>query len=289
VDHGLAWYARFLGTAARLITVHDLIPLLIMNGKLEMAPIPRKRVPILRESMRQIRAADHLVAVSSNTADCLRRELDIPANRITVIHNFVDPEFRPLLAPELALVRRKFFGDAEHAVIHVGKHSAYKNRIGSLRAFARVLREVPGARMFLVHGAPDPEEAAFLKEAGCEYAVRFLGALSLPELRRFYGAADVLIFPSIYEGFGWPPVEAMACGCPVVSTPCGSLGEVVADAALVVADPHNHAGLADAAISVLRDAALRRELRERGFKNAERFRPYRMLEHATEVYRRMLN
>jgi glycosyltransferase involved in cell wall biosynthesis len=231
---------------------------------------------------------DHLVSVSEHTASCLVGELGIPAARITVVHNFVDDCFRPLSAEDRPRVRERWFGTAEHVVIHVGKPSAYKNRIGALKAFALLRRRLPEARMFLVHRAPDTEESAFLKESGCEGAVRFFPPVSKSELVEFYCAADVLVFPSLYEGFGWPPLEAMACGCPVVCTTRASLREVAGDAALTVEDPHDRAALAEALHCVLTDANTARDLRGRGLRRAKQFAPMVALAKVAEVYRSLV-
>lgn len=288
VDQGLTWYATFLPRVRRLATVSDLIAYLTCRGKLPFGPLPARRRPLVWESARQIRQMDHLISVSAYTADCLVRELEIPAARITVVHHHVDPCFSPLPAGERRRARERWFPAAEYAIIHVGSASAYKNRIGALRAFAVLLAQVPEARMFLVHGPPQGEELKFLEEAGCAGAVRFLPPLSRPQLREFFGAADALIFPSVSEGFGWPPLEAMACGCPVVSTTPASLREVVGDAALTVDDPHDCRALAAALASVLKDPGTARDLRERGLARAQQFAPSRVLAQMAEVYRSLV-
>jgi glycosyltransferase involved in cell wall biosynthesis len=285
VDQGLTWYAAFLPRCRRVATVNDLIAYLACCGKLVLDRLPVRRRPLVWASARQIRKMDHVISVSRYTADCLVRELGIPAARITVVHHHVDPCFSPLSADERRRARRRWFDSTEAAIIHVGNASAYKNRIGALKTFAVLLAKMPEARMFLVHGPPQDEERKFLTESGCARAVRFLAPLSRPELREFYGAADALIFPSVYEGFGWPPLEAMACGCPVVSTTRTSLKEVVGDAALTVDDPHDYRALAGALSALLQDSHTARDLRGRGLARAQQFAPSRALAQIAEVYR----
>lgn len=139
--------------------------------------------------------------------------------------------------------------------------------------------------MFLVHGSPTADETAFLGECESRTAIRFLPAISRSELREFYGAADAMIFPSLYEGFGWPPLEAMACGCPVVCTKRGSLKEVVGNAAVTVEDPHDHSSMAAALRTILTDASSHRDLRSRGFARAKKYAPEKLLGQMAAVYK----
>ena len=285
MDQGLAWYSTFLKKGRRLITVHDLIAYMTVKGLLNLSAIPHRRRLLVSECIRNIRSADHIVSVSECTAAGLVSLLGIPARKITVVSNVLESDFSSLSADQRIVARAKWFPDADYAVIHVGKSSSYKNRIGALRAFDKLHKTLPGARMFLVHGNPDQEEARFLNESSSRGAVQFLPNLTRPDLREFYGAADVLIFPSLYEGFGWPPLEAMACGCPVVCTTRGSLGEVVGDAALTVQDPHDHASLANALRMILLEDSLVRDLRSRGLDRVKMFAPTKLLGQMAEVYR----
>jgi glycosyltransferase involved in cell wall biosynthesis len=231
---------------------------------------------------------DHLISASRHTADCLMRELQISSERITIVHNHLDESFRPLDGADRASARRRWFGDAEYVVLHVGGAAAYKNRIGALRAFVALHADLRGARMFLVHGPPVPEESAILKQSNTSAAITFLPMLSHAELVEVYGAADVFVFPSLYEGFGWPPLEAMACGCPVVSSTRASLAEVVGDAALTVDDPHDFRGLAFQMRDILKNPGTAKDLRERGYHRAQLFKPAVAAARISEIYRRLL-
>ncbi len=287
VDQGLMWYARFLRGGRILGSVHDLIAHLTIQGKLDLEPPPAKRKIIIRESIRQLCRLERIISISQHTADLLVREFQIPAQRIVVVHNHLDPVFTPMNEPERAVARQRFFGSSEYVVIHVGKASSYKNRLGALKAFDLLRQRLPAARMFLVHGPPNAQEAEFVAESGCANAVSFLPSISNEDLRQFYGAADVLIFPSFYEGFGWPPLEAMGCGCPVVSTTCASLAEVVGGAALTLDDPNDHQRIADLAYSILTETTTATDLRDRGRARAKLFAPEIALNRVAEVYRSM--
>jgi glycosyltransferase involved in cell wall biosynthesis len=285
VDQGLFWYGRFLRSGRRLGTVHDLIAYLISSGSLDFAAPSLKRNVLVRENTRQLRQMDHLISVSQFTADCLMRELGVSAARITVVPNHVDERFAPSGEAESAESRRKWFGDAEHAVIHVGRPLPYKNRLGAIQAFALLLQRLPGARMFLINGACTENERTFIEGGPHSAAIRFIPAVTADELRGIYGAADALIFPSFYEGFGWPPLEAMACGCPVVSSTRASLREVVGDAALTVEDPNDHRRLADLLFELLTSRSTASDFRERGLARARLFTAERALGDVAGVYR----
>jgi glycosyltransferase involved in cell wall biosynthesis len=286
VDQGLLWYGKFLRSGRRLGTVHDLIRFL-PKEQLPFAPVSLRADRISRECIRQLGMLDHIISVSRFTADCLVREMQTPASRITVIPNHVDSRFAPPLEEERSQNRRKWFGEAEYAVIHVGRPLQYKNRSGAIRAFALLRERLPGARMFLINGASTEEERKIIGNGSERGAYRFIPAVGDDELKEIYGAADVLVFPSYYEGFGWPPAEAMACGCPVVSSTRASLREVVGDAALTVEDPDDHERIAALLYEVLSDSATSSQLREKGLERALLFAPEKALKAVAAVYREL--
>jgi glycosyltransferase involved in cell wall biosynthesis len=265
-----------------------LIAHLTCHGKLAFGTIPIRRKLLVWECVRQLLRMEHLISTSRHTADSLMREFEIPSERITVVHNHLDESFAPPDSVDRASARQRWFGDAEYVVLHVGGPAAYKNRIGALRAFSTLHADLFGARMFLVHGPLVPEESGFLKQSGVASAVNVLPRLSHAELIEVYGAADVFVFPSLYEGFGWPPLEAMACGCPVVSSTRASLAEVVGDAALTVNNPHDDRALAFQMREILKNPVTARDLRDRGYKRAQLFKPAIAAARISEIYRRLL-
>jgi glycosyltransferase involved in cell wall biosynthesis len=289
MDQGLAWYGGYLKGGRRLITVHDLITYLTWTGKLDFEKISSRRALLLQKCIGEIVKADHIISVSEHTADCLVNELHIPRRNITVIPNYVSQAYSPLTPSERKEARNRRYGLAEYVVIHVGKAFAYKNRMGALRSFALLHKSLAGAEMYLVSDPATPEEMAFVKQTDCASAFHFLSGIAQSDLRELYGSADAMIFPSRYEGFGLPPLEAMACGCPVVATSRPALGEVVRDAALTVDDPEDHRALAAHLEAILTNPALARDLRQRGFERVRGFTPEVMLGRMAAVYRALLD
>lgn len=285
VDQGLFWYARFLRGGKRVGTVHDLIAYFVSSGTLPLGRSSWRTSLLLRENINQLKRLDHAISVSEFTAHCLIREQLLPPDRVTVVHNHVDSRFTPPCNETRKKDRNKWFPGEEFAVIHVGRPLIYKNRLGAIRAFALLHQRMPSARMSLVNGACTDEERSFIAEARLGETIRFIPAVTNDELREIYGAADALIFPSYYEGFGWPPVEAMACGCPVVSSTRASLREVVGDAALTVEDPDDHQLLASHLTDILTSTAMANDLRARGLARVRRFSPEAALTRVTDVYR----
>ncbi|NTU80748.1 MAG: glycosyltransferase family 4 protein [Chloroflexales bacterium] len=216
------------------------------------------------------RRATRILAVSEHTKREVVGILGVPAERVVVTPNAARAHFRPPEPAALAAFRAAK-GLPERFVFYVGTLEPRKNLTTLLEAYAEVARrhDVP----LLVGGGKGwLYDAVFkrLEELGLRERVRFVGYIEEDELPLWYAAATVFVFPSIYEGFGMPPLEAMACGTPVVTSNSSSLPEVVGEAGLMVS-PYDPAAFAEAIDRVLGDADLRHELRARGLARARSF------------------
>jgi glycosyltransferase involved in cell wall biosynthesis len=285
VDQSIAWYRPFIATGRIVVTVHDLINIMMMHGQLDLGRVPRLRSFKMMMCIQQMRKADALVCVSTNTADCVRRELGVPSHKVHVIHNIIASDFHPASPQERNQLRYELFGKAEFVILHVGKPSHYKNRIGVMEIFRRIRQRFPECKLAITGAPLTKAEVAVLADTSLLNAVSVHLPAKREQIRNLYCASDLLLFPSLYEGFGWPPIEAMACDCPVVSSSCGSLSEVVGQGGVLIRNPHDHDAFVDAACNILRDSVLRRTLIMTGRTNALRFAKHMVLPKLADVYR----
>lgn len=217
-----------------------------------------------------VRRAARILVVSEHTRREVIGLLGVAPERVVVTPNAVREHFRP---PDPAVLEtfRARKGLPEHFVLYVGTLEPRKNLTTLLEAYAEVAQR-QAAPLLVGGGKGWLYDAVFqrLEALGLRERVRFVGYLDEEELPLWYAAATVFVFPSIYEGFGMPPLEAMACGTPVVASNTSSLPEVVGDAGLTVS-PYDPAALAEAISRLLADADLRQELRERGLQQARAY------------------
>ena len=230
-------------------------------------------------SIREIARADRVVADSVRTRDDLVTRAGVSPNPIRVIH--------PALRPDvLSALRESPLSDGpsrDPFILHVGNDGFYKNRAGVVRIVAEVRRHVPVRVVFA--GAPGSDELMrVIHELGLTASVEFVADPSLRDLAKLYRSASLLLFPSIYEGFGWPPLEAMAASCPVVTSNAASLPEVVGDAALT-ASPDDVSGLAGQCLRILTNRDIANDLRRRGERRIEAFSIEEMGRSLLTVYR----
>jgi glycosyltransferase involved in cell wall biosynthesis len=213
-----------------------------------------------------------VIAVSHATRDDLRSYLGARVDVVNVVPMAVDASlFRPPgEAGRVAARARLGLPDAARILLHVGSCDHYKNVDGVLRVVEDVRRRLPDTLLVKV-GAPfPPSDLARIEALDLRAATVHLGHLAPGALIDAYHAADALLFPSLYEGFGLPVLEAMACGTPVVTTDAGGLADVVGNAAVVCA-PTDLPGMAEAVVRVLGSAAERLRLAERGLARAREF------------------
>ena len=273
----------FVKRSAFVSTVHDLIPL-----RFPALTPWRYRMAFRLLIRRAIRVADRIIAVSESTRRDLIELLHAPVERIRVIHEAVDDRFRPLGNQEILAALRLRYSLPHRFLLFVGLLEPKKNLSGLLQAIACLRRAgrwpsdlrlvVVGDQGWAVGNLPQ-----LVGVLGLEGIVRFLGYVPDSDLPSLYGAAEAFVFPSLYEGFGLPVVEAMACGTPVVASNRGSLPEVAGDAALLL-EPDEPEGLAEGIYQVITDPALREEYRQRGLQRARAFSWRRAAEATLTVY-----
>ena len=267
-----------------VVTVHDLVRLAFPH-----APEDRMSAVGLALDRRGIRKATHVICVSEVTKKDLMQYLAVAEAKITVIYNGIDHSiFKP------SPVNDGRF--SAPYVLYVGSERPRKNLVCLLRAFAAIKDRGPrfaSLRLLKVGSAGRSEEfrTATLDEArrlGIDRDIDFVDHVSDQDLAVVYSNAVALVYPSLYEGFGLPVVEAMASGCPVVASNVSSLPEVAGSAALLV-DPNDPAGFAEALHSVILDRDLRTRLRGDGLRRARDFSWDNTASVTYAVYERLLD
>jgi glycosyltransferase involved in cell wall biosynthesis len=272
---------------ALVATIHDLAPFHV-SGKYDAARMFYGKVVVRHLARRQ----DAIIAISTNTARDVERFFGIPMARQTVVLNGIDHgRFSPGNPAEARLQAAARWELKTPFFLYVSRleHPA-KNHVRLLEAF-NAFKAATGSPWLMVLGGSDWHGAESIHAAAqaspFRADIRFLGFVADADLPTLYRAAEAFVYPSLFEGFGFPPVEAMACGCPVISSARGSLAEVVGQAAMLV-DPENVADMAKALELVASNAARRSELVSAGFENARRFDWRRNARTVLGVYDRAL-
>jgi glycosyltransferase involved in cell wall biosynthesis len=251
--------------------------------------LPRNRHFLRIMVPRFLRRAERVIVVSEHTRSDAIRFYGLDPERIDVIPEGVDARFsRDMDEGTISAVRRKYRAP-ERFILHVGTIQPRKNLTTLLDAFAIVRASHPdvglviaGAKGWLYEGFFDR-----LRRSGLEEHVTLTGQVPDEDLPGLYRSAEVFAYPSVYEGFGLPPLEAMACGVPVVSSNASSLPEVVGDAGTLL-DPLDVGGWVRALDALLRDPVLRAGSAARGVARASQFSWDRAAERTLEVYRSVL-
>jgi glycosyltransferase involved in cell wall biosynthesis len=266
------------GSFGKIATIHE-VPWLERHRAVE----PARRVWLFLN----VRYARRIIAVSERTRANILRLYPDAKEKVVVVHHGVDARFKPSVD-----------GEAREAALHplgmpdlpyllfVGVPRKKKCLDVLLAAFARIPSDVRGDTQLVLAGVRNPKESGLeskTKELGITDRVRFPGYVSDDDLVRLYQHATALVFPSRFEGFGLPPLEAMACGTPVITSTGGAIPEVVGDAALLV-QPRDVQQLANAIGRVLGNEKLRASLRRRGLERVQNFSWHRAALQILDLY-----
>lgn len=280
IDGSLAFVAEGLPADKTVITSHDIIPWLQAQGEFAVpAPGFAARAVIAR-SLRQMGRVGHVMCDSESTQRDLARATG-GATHSEVVPLALEPAF-------FQHADRKPKADGrEHRILHIGNNGFYKNRPAVLKIFAMIRDSLPeghSIRLTMIGPPPTPELIQTCEAEGISDLVDFRVDCSDEEILSHYLESDLLIFPSIYEGFGWPPLEAMAAGCLVVASDAGSLPEVTGPSPTAAHD--DFAAMAGECVRLLTDPDAAAALRAQSIEFVERFQVRDFATRLAAVYRK---
>jgi glycosyltransferase involved in cell wall biosynthesis len=272
------------GRQRAVITIHDLTFLhypdfltaeshRYYNGQIEAA----------------VRRADHIMADSNATRTDILDLLGVPPEKVTTVLLGISDHFQPA-PPEAVAGLRKTYQLGSGYILFVGTLEPRKNIDGLLRAYTMLRADLPDAPPLVIAGQRGwlyEQLFALGEELGVAPHVTWLEGVPYDDLPALYSGAALLCLPSYYEGFGFPPLEAMACGTPAVVADRASLPEVVGDAGLLI-EPDDPASIADALERLLTDSTLHADLRQRGLARVISFDWVETAQQVLSVYRRTL-
>lgn len=281
VVHSMAFVTPVLNPCTAVVTVYDL-SFMIYPQAFPLA----QRLYLQTQTRRSVRAARHVCTISESGRQDVHHYFGVPLDKISVIYPGVEAEFQPLPAAQIAAFRAAK-GLPETFLLHVGTLQPRKNIPILLEALAQTGR--PDLHLVLVGGKGWLYDEIFarVQALGLSQQVRFEGYVPDEELPLWYNTAVVLTFPSVYEGFGLPIVQALACGTPVIAADASAMPETVGEAGWLF-PPQDASALAERIITACDDSAQRAEKRAQGLVQAQRFSWRTAGQRTAEIYRHLL-
>jgi glycosyltransferase involved in cell wall biosynthesis len=273
-----------------IVTIHDVIPLRLLAYQ------PAGKVKAYMSLV--ARAAHHatmIITVSEHAKQDMIDAIKIPPERIRVIYEAAGDEYHPITDPQIQAAARQRYGIGERYIFYLGGLDQRKNVPQLIHAFAHLYAQIGDPDLQLVVSGnpdkqrgplfPDPRPVAADLGMSGQIIYRFIEDEDKPVL---YSGASLFVFPSLYEGFGLPPLEAMGCGAPVICSNRTSLPEVVGDAAISI-DPQDTRALVAAMYQVLTDQTLQADLRARSLRQAAQFSWLKTAQDTLAVYQEVYN
>jgi glycosyltransferase involved in cell wall biosynthesis len=278
----LAFLLQLFDLSPSVVTCYDLIPVSYY----------RNNSAYWHMNLRGLRKAGHIITISEFSKREIISLTGVAADRISVIHPGVDtscyyPDRNRSVLSQYAIT------DNDIVVMYLGSEEPRKNLALILKALYRLKKILPAVKLLKVGGSQMGGDRrsvlALIRELHLENEVIFTGKVTEPDLPAYYNAADLFVFPSLYEGFGLPPLEAMACGCPVITSDATSLPEVIGDAGILI-NPHDEEGFTGAMAGLLTDTggSERGSLVAKGLEQAKKFSWEVSARQTMDIYERVL-
>ena len=292
VIHVPYWSPPFKSPCPMVITIHDIIPLLLPEQRRSL--IHRVYTSI---TVAATQGASHIITDSNTSHDDIVANLQVADTQVHTVHLGTDDIYSPHQNPVAVKKVRTNYNLPDTYVLYLGGFQRHKNLRHLLAAWtwaepiasedcplviAGRLPKKPDGYMY--DNLPD-----IANELGINDTVRFIGEVKEEDKATLYQLASCFVFPSSYEGFGLPPLEAMACGVPVITTGSGALKEIVGDAAYLISDPVDARELGAAMISVIVDEKLASDLQERGLIQSSKFSWEQTVVDTLQIYRQAMS
>lgn len=269
-----------------IATVHDLIPYVMPDtcGKSYLDKFTEE-MPYIIES------CDKIITVSEYSKQDIIRYLGVPPEKIEVIYLAADSRFRKMQKDNAWDFLKKEYNYSNDYILYLGGFSPRKNVDGLLEAYKRIYEELPGYYELVLLGASKDNHYELKKKTedmGLRDRVVFAGYVPYEHLPYFYNCASLFVYPSLYEGFGLPPLEAMTCGTPTITTNVTSIPEVVQEGAVMI-NPYDIGELAGKMYELLSDLELREQLTEKALRRAYNFSWKKTAIETIKVYEKVYN
>ncbi|AXI24805.1 glycosyl transferase family 1 [Methanofervidicoccus sp. A16] len=279
---------KFKFNTKTIVTCLDIIPILYKknNGLIYAS--------FIKYSLKGMKKSDRIITISKHVKNDLVRHFSISEEKINVIYLGVNEHYKPIPENEIEKIKYKYNLKFPF-ILYVGSEQPRKNFPTLIKAFYKLKTKYGFNNIKLVK-AGNPQISKYkrkhimklIDKLNLQKDIIFTGYVPEEDLPALYNAADLFVYPSIYEGFGLPPLEAMACGTPVITSNTSSLPEVVGDAGIMV-DPYDVDGLSKAMYEVLTNDGLREELRKKGLERAKLFSWKECAEEHLKVYEEVYN
>ena len=287
-DGHIAYGLKKLGKPV-VITCHDLVQYVYPEILKNESRFPALSMAALKYSFRGTTVADRTIAISTNTAKDISHWLNIDPRQVEIVLNGVESVFCRL-SPEVVRDWRSQYAKSpeEICLLNVGSTHQNKNISTVLKVVKAIADKDVPVRLWKVGDDFIPEQKQFIKDNALEPYISFVGKPNLEGLIRFYNAADLLLAPSLYEGFGLTILETMACGTPVITSNVSSLPEVAGDAAVLV-EPTDVKAITEAVLRIDGDSAFRDDLIAKGLSRCKEFTWRKTAEQVAKVYEQIVD
>jgi glycosyltransferase involved in cell wall biosynthesis len=273
----LAFLLELMDSKKTIVTCYDIIPIAYYNT----------RNPVWKLNAKGLKKAEKIITISEFSKKDISKYIKYPEEKIEVIPPAVDHNLYYQNRDKKALKKYRIRED-EKVILYVGAEDPRKNVHFLINSFSKLKNRIPQVKLLKV-GMPNDigvrgKLLKHIESLNLQKDVIFTGYVSESELAEIYNAVDLFVFPSLYEGFGLPPLEAMACGTPVITSNTSSLPEVVGDAAITV-DPYDVNRFAEEMYELLTSEALRQEMIKKGLERSKLFNWDKSAKKTLKVYK----